>query len=97
VVVRARGVMEKCSMCIQRIQEGKLTAKKGGRKLVDGDIQTACASACPTHAIKFGDVNDETSEMAELKENPRSYYLLGELDTQPSVRYLTKVRNKHKA
>jgi molybdopterin-containing oxidoreductase family iron-sulfur binding subunit len=97
VVVRARGVMEKCSMCIQRIQEGKLTAKKGGRKLVDGDIQTACASACPTHAIKFGDVNDETSEMAELKENPRSYYLLEELDTQPSVRYLTKVRNKNKA
>ncbi len=97
VVVRSRGVMEKCSMCIQRIQAGKLTAKKDRRKLVDGDIQTACAAACPTHAIKFGDVNDETSEMAELKENPRAYYLLDELNTQPSVRYLTKVRNKNKA
>lgn len=97
VVVRSRGVMEKCSMCIQRIQEGKLKAKKERRKLVDGDIQTACSAACPTHAIKFGDVNDESGQTAQIKDNPRSYYLLEELNVQPSVRYLTKVRNKNKA
>jgi len=97
VVVRSRGVMEKCSMCIQRIQDGKLTAKKEGVKLKEGDIQMACASACPTHAIIFGDRNEESSEVTKLDADPRRYYLLEELDTQPSVHYLTKVRNKNKA
>ena len=97
VTVRARGVMEKCSMCVQRIQDGKLTAKKSKQKLKDGEIQTACATACPTNAITFGDVNDENSKVAELNNDPRRYYLLEELNTQPSVHYLTKVRNKTKA
>jgi len=97
VVGRSRGVMEKCSMCIQKIQHGKLTAKKESRKLRDGEIQMACEAACPTHAIKFGDGNDKNSEVTQLREDPRRYYLLEELDTQPSVHYLTKVRNKSKA
>jgi Fe-S-cluster-containing dehydrogenase component len=94
VVVRTRGVMEKCSMCIQRIQYGKLEAKKGNRKVVDGDIQTACSSVCPTNAIVFGDAQDRSSKVAELKGDERSYHLLEELGTQPSVFYQTKIRNK---
>lgn len=97
VTVRARGVMEKCSMCVQRIQEGKLKAKKEGRKIKDGEFTVACATACPTDGIVFGDVNDPKSKVAELREDPRRYYLLEELNTQPSVHYLTKVRNKNKA
>ncbi len=94
VTVRARGVMEKCSMCIQRIQLGKLEAKREGRPVKDGDIQTACSSACGTGAIIFGDVNDEKSQVAQLKHEPRRYYLLEEVGTKPSVFYQTKVRNK---
>jgi molybdopterin-containing oxidoreductase family iron-sulfur binding subunit len=93
VVVRSRGVMEKCTMCVQRIQEGRLTAKKEGRKLVDGEIQTACAQACPTNAITFGDYNDKQSQLSIAKEDSRMYHLLEEINTQPSVLYLTKVRN----
>ena len=96
VVVRSRGVMEKCSMCYQRIQEGKLNAKKERRKLKDGEIQMACAAACPTNAITFGDGNDPDTEVAKLRKDPRTYYLLEELNTQPSVNYLIKVRNKNK-
>jgi len=94
VVVRSRGVMEKCSMCIQRIQAGKLTAKKEGRKIVDGEFQTACASACPTHAITFGDKNNPESQVSKNEADPRSYFLLEELDVQPTVNYMIKVRNK---
>ena len=93
VVVRSRGVMEKCSLCVQRIQEGKLNAKKESRKVKDGEIQTACASACPTNAIVFGDYNDPNSEVSQLRKDERAYHLLGELDTQPNVFYQTKVRN----
>ena len=93
VVVRSRGVMEKCTMCVQRVQEGKLNAKNQSRKLKDGEIQTACAQACPTNAIIFGDLNDEMSEIAQLRKDQRSYFLLEEVGTQPSVAYLTKVRN----
>jgi MoCo/4Fe-4S cofactor protein with predicted Tat translocation signal len=94
VVVRSRGVMEKCSMCVQRIQGGKLEAKKAGRKLVDGDVRMACAQACPTNAIIFGDLNDETSEIAILrKEDERNYFILEEIGVKPTVSYLTKVRN----
>jgi len=96
VVVRSRGVMEKCSMCVQRIQAGKLKAKIGGRRPADGEIQTACAQSCPTHAITFGDFNDTASAVGSDLKAPRSYYLLYELDTQPSVFYQTKVRNKAK-
>ncbi|MBK6443980.1 MAG: TAT-variant-translocated molybdopterin oxidoreductase [Bacteroidetes bacterium] len=94
VVVRSRGVMEKCSMCVQRLQDGKLTAKKEGRKLVDGEVKTACAQSCPTHAITFGDYNIPDSELNKMwNPDERSYHLLGELNVQPNVYYQTKVRN----
>jgi Fe-S-cluster-containing dehydrogenase component len=93
VVVRSRGVMEKCSMCVQRIQAGKLVAKVQGRKLVDGEIQTACSQSCPTNAIIFGDLNDENSEVSKWHANERNYKLLEETGIKPSVGYLVKVRN----
>lgn len=93
VTVRSRGVIEKCSMCQQRIQAGKLQAKKEGRKLQDKDIQTACQQACPTHAIIFGDLNDENSEINAWRKNERNYLLLEELGIRPTVSYLLKVRN----
>ncbi len=94
VVVRQRGVVEKCTMCVQRIQEGKLRAKSEGRKLQDGEIKLACEQACPTGAITFGDMNDPESRVIKLFDDPRAYGLLEELHTLPSVVYLTKVRNK---
>jgi MoCo/4Fe-4S cofactor protein with predicted Tat translocation signal len=94
VVVRARGVMEKCSLCVQRLQEGKLVAKKQGRKVKDGEINTACAQACPTQAITFGDYKDKSSQLSAMwQPEGRSYHLLEELDVQPNVFYQTKVRN----
>jgi molybdopterin-containing oxidoreductase family iron-sulfur binding subunit len=93
VTVRSRGVMEKCSMCIQRIQEGKLTAKKDGREIKDGEIETACAQSCPTNAITFGNIADKNSMVSKMKEEDRSYYMLEELNVQPSVFYQVKVRN----
>jgi len=94
VVVRSRGVVEKCSFCSQRIQEKKLDAKKEGRKLIDGEIMTACQQACPADAISFGNLNDNESAIYKAFKNPRNYHLLEELHTLPSVGYLTKVRNK---
>lgn len=94
VVVRSRGVMEKCSLCVQRIQGGKLEAKKAGKKIADGAIQTACSSACPTNAIAFGDVNDETTTIAKQSADPRAYHLLEEVGVQPNIWYQTKVRNR---
>lgn len=96
VTVRARGVMEKCSMCVQRIQEGKLTAKKEGRRPVDGEIQVACAQACPSDAIIFGDMNDAESRIAKImaaEEEERAYQMLAEINVKPSVNYLAKIRN----
>lgn len=93
VVVRTRGVMEKCSMCVQRIQAGKLDAKKEGRKLVDGDAVTACAEACPTHAITFGDWNDTESQIRKVSEADRSYQALEEVGVKPNIWYQVKVRN----
>ncbi len=93
VVVRARGVMEKCSFCVQRIQTGKLDAKKEGRTVADGDIVSACSSVCPTHAIQFGDLNDSHTAIKIESVKDRSYHLLEEVGTQPNVFYLTKVRN----
>jgi Fe-S-cluster-containing dehydrogenase component len=95
VTVRSRGVMEKCSMCIQITQAGKLAAKKDGRKLEDADIQTACASACPSNAIAFGDINDENSSIQESLNDDRKYYLLESIGTKPNVMYQTKIRNKN--
>ena len=97
VTVRARGVMEKCSMCVQRIQEGKLNAKKESRRPMDGEINTACAQACPTDAIVFGDMSDKSSKLYQLlseHKSGRAYTLLEEINTKPSVIYLTKIRNK---
>ncbi len=94
VVVRSRGVMEKCSMCVQRIQEGKLNAKKEGRQVKEGEVNTACAQTCPTQAITFGDYNRKDSAINTMwKPEERSYHLLGELNVQPNVFYQTKVRN----
>nr|WP_319400304.1 TAT-variant-translocated molybdopterin oxidoreductase [uncultured Carboxylicivirga sp.] len=96
VTVRAKGVIEKCSMCIQRIQERKLTAKRDGRMLEDGEIKTACQQTCPADAITFGDMNDPNSKVSKLLKDARQYGLLEELHTLPSVVYLSKVRNKDK-
>lgn len=93
VTVRAKGVIEKCSFCVQRIQEKKLDAKNEGRPLLDGEIQTACQQSCPADAIVFGDLNDPNSRVAHLMKEARRYHLLEELKTLPSVAYLTKVRN----
>ena len=93
VTVRARGVMEKCTFCVQRIQKAKIVAKNARRPVKDGDIVTACQQACPTDAIVFGDLNDTASRVGRLHGIPRAYALLGELNNQPRVRYLARVRN----
>lgn len=94
VTVRARGVMEKCSMCVQRIQAGKLEAKKAGTPVQDGMIQTACAEACPTNAITFGDINDKGSQVRKNHDGKRGYYALEEIGTRPNIAYMLKVRNE---
>lgn len=93
VVVRARGVMEKCSMCVQNIQAGKLEAKKAGTPVMDGAIQTACSSACGAGAIKFGDLNDKESEVRAGMDNDRAYRVIEEVGQDTNVYYQTKVRN----
>lgn len=96
VTVRVRGVMEKCTFCVQRIKSVKDTVKKEGRELKDGEIKTACQQTCPTGAIVFGDVNDPQSQVAKVfKEDPRSYSLLEEFHAAPAVRYRTKIRNNN--
>ena len=97
VTVRSRGVMEKCSMCIQRIQAGKLEAKKEKRRPKDGEIQVACAQSCPTDAITFGDMNDETSEITKLlnaERKGRAFGVIEEINVKPNISYLVKIRNK---
>ncbi len=95
VVTRSRGVMEKCTFCVQRTQEGKLKAKMENRPLGGDDVQTACAQACPTNAITFGNVNDKTSTVSKIREqNPqRLFYVLEQIHTLPNVSYLAKIRN----
>lgn len=94
VVVRTRGVMEKCSMCIQMTQTTILEAKKEGRRIEDGEFQTACSKACGTGAMQFGDMNDKKSKVRELFTDNRRYTLLEEIGTKPNVFYHTKVRNR---
>lgn len=94
VTVRTRGVMEKCSMCVQNIQEGKLKAKMEGRPVVDGDITSVCGDSCPAGAITFGDWNDITSAVRKSAEEDRSYQALEEIGVRPNVFYKVKVRNE---
>ncbi len=93
VTVRSRGVVEKCSMCVQRIQEKKQLAKLEGRAIAEGEIKTACSQSCPGNAIIFGDLENPESRISKLFQDKRNYHLLEELHTLPSVGYLTKVRN----
>ncbi|EPR72813.1 Molybdopterin oxidoreductase [Winogradskyella psychrotolerans RS-3] len=97
VVVRSRGVMEKCSMCIQKTQKTILDAKRDGRLVNDGEFQTACSAACGNGAMMFGDINDKESKITALKEDDRMYHLLEYVGTKPNVIYQTKVRNTSKA
>lgn len=93
VTVRGRGVMEKCSYCVQRIEGAKITAKNEGRPLADGDVTPACAQTCPADAIVFGDLNDKESRVWKMHENARSYSLLGELNLKSRTAYMARVKN----
>ncbi len=94
VTVRARGVIEKCSFCVQRLQEGKLTAKREGRRLQDSDVRSACQTACPTGAITFGDRNNKNGELSKKLASPMNYIVLDEINVRSSVTYTMKVVNK---
>ncbi len=91
VTVRTAGVMEKCTFCVQRIQEGKNRARREERELSDGDITPACAQTCPTEAILFGDLKDPDSRVSRLVEDPRGYHVLEGLNTRPAITYLKKL------
>src|SRR5207248_1359272 len=88
VTVRGRGVMEKCTYCVQRINKARIEAKKAGREIADGEVITACQQACPTETIHFGNKNDPKSKIADLKAQPHDYSLLAELNTVPRTTYL---------
>jgi molybdopterin-containing oxidoreductase family iron-sulfur binding subunit len=97
VTVRSRGVMEKCTYCVQRIQEAKIVAKNTGEAIRDGQIQTACQQACPTGAIIFGDLADQDSEVHRLQNSARAYAILAELNVKPRTIYLARIRNPNPA
>jgi molybdopterin-containing oxidoreductase family iron-sulfur binding subunit len=90
VTVRSQGVMEKCSLCIQRIRRVRETARREGREIRDGEIQPACVQTCPTEALVFGDLNDPLSLVSEMARSSRAYHLLEDLGTEPSIAYLQR-------
>jgi len=93
VSVRSRGVMEKCSYCVQRISAAKIEADKENRRVRDGEIVTACQQACPASAITFGNINDKQSKVAKLQSDERSYQVLADLNTRPRTKYVAAVLN----
>jgi molybdopterin-containing oxidoreductase family iron-sulfur binding subunit len=93
VTVRARGVMEKCTYCVQRINGARIQAKKEARSIRDGDVITACQAACPTQALVFGNINDPASQVSRLRAEPHHYGLLTDLNTRPRTTYLARLRN----
>jgi len=91
--VRSRGVMEKCTYCVQRIVQARIAARIARQPIADGAIVPACAQVCPARAIVFGDLNDPKSRVAELAQSPRAYGLLEQLNTRPRTRYLARIWN----
>jgi molybdopterin-containing oxidoreductase family iron-sulfur binding subunit len=97
VTVRARGVMEKCTFCIQRIRGAQNTARLEDRPVKDGEFTTACAQACPSDALVFGNLNDPDSRVLKIAQNPRGYHVLEELNVRPAITYLAKVLHRTEA
>jgi molybdopterin-containing oxidoreductase family iron-sulfur binding subunit len=95
VSVRGRGVMEKCTYCVQRIERGRIQAEVENRPIGDGELLTACQQACPTEAIVFGSVHDPKTRVSRLHESPRNYSLLGELGTRPRTQHLARIKNRN--
>ena len=93
VTVRSRGVMEKCTYCVQRINQARIAAKRDDRKIQDGEVVTACQSVCPSDAIVFGDINDPESQISKVKTSPLDFSLLEELGNRPRTTYIGRVRN----
>jgi len=93
VTVRMRGVMEKCTFCVQRIKRVTIAARNAGKDVQDGQILTACQQTCPTQAIVFGNLNDASSQVTRLHQNPRTYSVLEDLNTRPRARHMARIRN----